>query len=242
MKVCKKCLIEQDESNFAKNKNNEDGLVNYCKECEKIRSLEYRVKNREKINLKNKDRRKENPDKHKEYYRKYVEKNPDKSSKERLKLYRQNPEFVEKEKKRRKKYYQDNIDREREKRKKYYHLNKDEERKKNNNWRKEKMKTDGFFRMKRRLRDRIRDYMKGEYISKKTSDIVGLDYNDFKNYISGMFTEGMCWENYGKWHLDHIKPLCTAKSIEEVYLLNHYTNLQPLWGDDNLKKNRKYGN
>jgi len=31
MKVCKKCLIEQNESNFAKNKNNKDGLVNYCK-------------------------------------------------------------------------------------------------------------------------------------------------------------------------------------------------------------------
>jgi len=239
MKVCKKCLIEQDESNFAKNKNNKDGLVNYCKECEKIRSLEYRVKNREKINLKNKDRRKKNPDKHKEYYKKYVEKNPDKSSKERLRLYRQNPEFVEKEKERRRKYYQDNIEREREIRKKYYHNNKESERKKNDFWRKQKMKEDGFFRMKRRLRDRVRDYMNGEHISKKTKDIVGLDYKEFKTYISNKFTENMNWDNYGDWHLDHIIPLCEAKTEEDLFKLNHYTNLQPLWAEDNLKKNRK---
>jgi hypothetical protein len=214
-------------------------LVNYCKECEKIRSLEYRVKNREKINLKNKDRRKKNPDRHKEYYKKYVEKNPDKSSKERLRLYRQNPEFVEKEKERRRKYYQENIEREREIRKKYYHNNKESERKKNDFWRKQKMKEDGFFRMKRRLRDRVRDYMNGEHISKKTKDIVGLDYKEFKTYISNKFTENMNWDNYGDWHLDHIIPLCEAKTEEDLFKLNHYTNLQPLWAEDNLKKNRK---
>ena len=49
----------------------------------------------------------------------------------------------------------------------------------------------------------------------------------------------MTWENYGKWHLDHIKPLCQAKDNDEALLLNHYTNLQPLWAEDNLKKNRK---
>ena len=52
----------------------------------------------------------------------------------------------------------------------------------------------------------------------------------------------MTWENYGLWHLDHIIPLCEAKNEEELYKLNHHTNLQPLWAEDNLKKNRKYGN
>jgi len=64
MKKCKKCLIEQDDSNFSKNKNNKDGLVNYCKKCEKIRSSNYRIKNKEKINLKNKIRRNNNPEKY----------------------------------------------------------------------------------------------------------------------------------------------------------------------------------
>lgn len=38
----------------------------------------------------------------------------------------------------------------------------------------------------------------------------------------------MSFENYGKWHLDHIIPLSTAKTEKEVIILNHYTNFQPL--------------
>jgi hypothetical protein len=52
----------------------------------------------------------------------------------------------------------------------------------------------------------------------------------------------MNWDTYGKWHLDHIIPLYEAKTEEEILKLNHYTNLQPLWAEDNLKKNRKYVN
>ena len=49
----------------------------------------------------------------------------------------------------------------------------------------------------------------------------------------------MSWENQGKWHIDHITPLSSAKTEEEVYRLCHYTNLQPLWAEDNLKKGSK---
>ena len=77
-------------------------------------------------------------------------------------------------------------------------------------------------------------------MSERTFKIIGLNYDDFKLYIESLFVENMTWENYGQWHIDHIKPLCLAKSDNDVLLFNHYTNLQPLWGDDNLKKNRKY--
>ena len=46
----------------------------------------------------------------------------------------------------------------------------------------------------------------------------------------------MNWENRGLWHIDHIIPLATAKTEDEIIRLNHYTNLQPLWAIDNLKK------
>ena len=49
----------------------------------------------------------------------------------------------------------------------------------------------------------------------------------------------MKWDNHGKWHIDHIIPLSSAETEEEVYNLCHYTNLQPLWGEDNLKKGKK---
>ncbi len=50
----------------------------------------------------------------------------------------------------------------------------------------------------------------------------------------------MTLSNHGKWHLDHIIPISYAKSKEEVYILNHYTNFQPLWAIDNLSKGNKY--
>jgi len=49
----------------------------------------------------------------------------------------------------------------------------------------------------------------------------------------------MSWENYGDWHIDHIIPISSAKNNDEVYKLNHYTNFQPLWALDNMKKSNK---
>lgn len=46
----------------------------------------------------------------------------------------------------------------------------------------------------------------------------------------------MNWQNQGKWHIDHIKPLASAKSVDEIYELCHYSNLQPLWAKDNYTK------
>jgi hypothetical protein len=161
------------------------------------------------------------------------------SSKERSKIYRQNEDYRKKINIKRKEYYKNNLDKEREISKKYYHKNKEKLRRENNQWKNNKRKTDGFYRMKINLRHRLRDYLIGESRGKRTKDIVGLDKVEFKLYIQSKFVEGMSWDNYGKWHLDHIKPLCQAKDNEEALLLNHYTNLQPLWAEDNLRKNRK---
>ena len=50
----------------------------------------------------------------------------------------------------------------------------------------------------------------------------------------------MSWENYGEWHLDHKTPISWAKTEEEIYELNHYTNFQPLWEFDNLSKGNRW--
>ena len=50
----------------------------------------------------------------------------------------------------------------------------------------------------------------------------------------------MNWSNYGEWHIDHIIPLSSANTKEELSLLCHHKNLQPLWAYDNLSKNGTY--
>lgn len=239
MKICKKCQINKSLEEYGDNKNNQDKKSIYCKDCERVRGKEYRDKNRDKVNESAKKWRKNNPEKYQKTIEKYLEKNPNMLSKERSKIYRQNEDYRKKINIKRKEYYKNNLDKEREISKKYYHKNKEKLRRENNQWKNNKRKTDGFYRMKINLRHRLRDYLIGESRGKRTKDIVGLDKVEFKLYIQSKFVEGMSWDNYGKWHLDHIKPLCQAKNNEEALLLNHYTNLQPLWAEDNLRKNRK---
>jgi hypothetical protein len=75
----------------------------------------------------------------------------------------------------------------------------------------------------------------------KTFDIVGCTPEFLKEHIEKQFKEGMSWDNYGfyGWHIDHIIPLSSAKTDEELYKLCHYSNLQPLWANENLSKGSK---
>ena len=68
-----------------------------------------------------------------------------------------------------------------------------------------------------------------------------VDYSveELKIHLGNKFREGMSWDNYGEWHLDHIIPISSANTEEEIIKLNHYTNFQPLWAIDNIKKGNK---
>lgn len=96
-------------------------------------------------------------------------------------------------------------------------------------------------KIKNSLRGRINQVLNNKYNNPKTLDLVGCEYEFLVEYIENQFTEGMSWDNYGYygWHLDHIIPLSSAKTEHEIYKLYHYTNLQPLWAEDNLKKSNK---
>jgi hypothetical protein len=239
MKICKRCGVDKLIDDYGDNIRNVDGKAIYCKECERQRGIKYRIKNSDKVKESSKKWRQNNVETYKKTIEKYLDKNPHMVSKERIKKYRKDENFRKKYSIKRKEYYNKNIEKEREKSKKYYYNNKEIIREKNNKWKNNKRKTDGFYRMKINLRHRLRDYLIGESKGKRTKEIVGLDKMNFKLYIQNKFVDGMSWENYGEWHLDHIVPLCSAKNNEEALRLNHYTNLQPLWAEDNLIKNRK---
>ena len=117
-------------------------------------------------------------------------------------------------------------------------------RKHTNKWMKEKRKTCNVYRFKSNVRQLVYSSFKrgtNQFSKKaKTENILGCTIEEFRNYIESKFTKGMSLDNYGKWHLDHIKPLALAKTEEEIVSLNHYTNFQPLWAADNIAKGSKY--
>ncbi|MNJ57854.1 hypothetical protein D3C77_534630 [compost metagenome] len=77
--------------------------------------------------------------------------------------------------------------------------------------------------------------------SSKTETVLGCSYEDLVKYLESKFLPGMTWENRGMfgWHIDHVVPLSSASSAEEIEKLNHYTNLQPMWAEDNWSKGAK---
>jgi hypothetical protein len=115
-------------------------------------------------------------------------------------------------------------------------------REKYNSYWTNRKKNDPKFKLIINMRTRLCGYLKKHDITKKnkTFDIVGCSPEFLKEYLEKQFTGGMSWELFGEHiHIDHIIPLSSAKTEDEIYKLCHYTNLQPLWAEDNLKKSNK---
>jgi hypothetical protein len=122
--------------------------------------------------------------------------------------------------------------------KKYYYNNKEKVINRIINYQKNKINEDNLFKLKKTIQRTIRRYIKNKKFT--TTEIIGCNYNSFKIYFESLFTEGMSWDKLGyEIHIDHIIPLSSAKTEDELYKLNHYTNLQPLWAKDNLIKGNK---
>lgn len=125
----------------------------------------------------------------------------------------------------------------------YYKKNKEKIVEKVTTYQKDRIKKDPLYKLIRGIRALILQSLKNRFTekSKKTQDILGCSFEEFKIYLESMFDENMNWENQGTyWHMDHIIPISSANTKEEVYKLNHYTNFQPLYWRDNLIKGNRY--
>jgi len=107
-----------------------------------------------------------------------------------------------------------------------------------------KYRTNPKTKLTESVRRRIKKYMLIKNITKrnKTFEIVGCSPDELKNYLEGLFVDVMSWDNYGLygWHIDHKIPLSSANTEEELLSLCHFTNLQPMWAQDNLKKGKSF--
>jgi len=97
------------------------------------------------------------------------------------------------------------------------------------------------YKLKRNLRTRIWSALKGLYKTARSEKLVGCSIENLKCHLEKQFQSGMTWDNYGKWHVDHIKP-CSSFDLSipsQQHECFHFTNLQPLWAKDNISKNNK---
>ena len=93
---------------------------------------------------------------------------------------------------------------------------------------------DELFALKERARRTVRRGLFGK--SKQSTKLLGCSWKKLRVYIQAQFETGMSWDNRDSWHIDHIKPLATANCRKEQEQLHHYTNLRPLWAEENLSR------
>ena len=154
-----------------------------------------------------------------------------------------------------KKWATQNTDKRTEYRKKYNIINKENHSKKCKEWYsknkpkvyeyyKKRISSDPLYKLRCNIAGLIRISIKNKGYTKKskTNEILGCTFEEFKTHIENQFIEGMSWDNRNKWQLDHIYPVSLAKDEEELIKLNHYTNFQPLWSEDNRRKSNKINN
>lgn len=105
----------------------------------------------------------------------------------------------------------------------------------------ERRQSDPLFAFKIKTRNLIRKAFDRNGFTKrsKSNDILGCSWPELVTHIERQFKEGMTWQNRGEWHIDHIIPLATATCEDDIIRLNHFTNLRPLWAEENLRKSDK---
>jgi hypothetical protein len=257
MKKCSKCNILKNYTEFRKNKLSKDGLRPECKNCAKKIYEKYYQENKEEISKKQYVYNKENSEKVALVKKKYYNTNKE-IILEKSRAYRQKNENILRE--RQLKYRKLNSEKISEHKRQYYSDNKEKITEKNEIWRcnnldKVRIRRK-FYQKRRRWSDPIYRFIHNIRVNiitsfkrgaktfnknSKTTEILGCSWETFKEHIESKFTIEMNWDNHGQfgWHLDHIIPISSAKTLEDIEKLCHYTNYQPLWWRDNLEKSDK---
>jgi len=222
MKKCTKCNEIKPRSEFGNHKKTKDKLQCHCKLCIKLNSKVFNENN---------------PNWSKDYYLSRQSHYKNKASKR----YKDNKEEILIKQS---KYYFKNKTSIQEHYKKWVSINRD----KINEYNKERRANNPSIKLAGILRSKISTNVRkvGSIKDQTSLSIVGLDsWDSLKDYIESQFEEGMSWSNYGigpnntTWHIDHKIPISSAHTLEEVKKLNHYTNLRPMWGSDNIRKSNK---
>jgi hypothetical protein len=199
---------------------------------------EWTKRNRDKVKEQNKKYREANQEKIKALHKEWRDKNREHLNEKQREKYRENPQAFKESKAR---YIATHQEQFTESNKRYRAENKQ----KRTDYERNKRHSDPVYRFRTSARNLIWQYnrRKGYKGNKTVWEMVGCDFDAFLEHITSQFEEGMTLENYGHgdgcWNIDHIIPISTAQTDEDIERLNHYTNLRPLWAIDNYKNLKK---
>ncbi len=207
MKRCRTCEIEKPADQFYLCKRYKDGLRSSCKGCERKHSKLWRDKNIESCKAKGREYRKTHADKISTKQREWRLENSARKRQTTLDWRKKHPILVAKMKR---------------------------------GWQKRRRDRDPAFKILGNLRTRLYLAAKRETTTEATRTLLGCSPEELRRFLEAQFQPGMNWNNYNRqgWHIDHKKP-CSAFDLTDVCqqrLCFHYTNLQPLWAEDNIKK------
>jgi hypothetical protein len=215
-KFCSKCFVKFPVEMFSKEKKNKGGLKAQCKNCD--REYRNRIKNSKEFKEKMKDYRIRNRERLLHMGREYRKRNREELLVSAREYKREN----------------------RDKMSEYQRVYREKNKEKRSNYLKNKFRDDPKYRIEILLRQRFRSTVSKKHKYCSAIRLLGCTVDEFKIYLESKFKEGMTWENHGKygWHIDHIKPCAffDLTNPEQQKICFHYTNLQPLWAIENLKK------
>ena len=209
-KKCSKCHRILSIDNFRRDSGKSSGYRSQCKDCERPRMKKYYETNKEEILSKNKEYVKNNKDKVKARKKQNIEAN-----------YEQYQKMWHN----------------------YYESNKKKHIESGKRWADKQRSVDPLFRLKSNVRSMIGHsfHRTGWFKKRLSEEILGMSVDDFVQYLLKTYKDfyGYEWDKKEKVHIDHIIPICTAKSEEDVIKLCHYTNLRLLKAFDNMSKSNK---
>lgn len=198
-----------------------------------------------------KEHKEQNKEYMKEYNKKYYQQNKEQVKESRKEHYQQNKEQI---KESRREYYQQNKEQINKYKKEYREQNKEYIKEYNKGYKKQNKEyyneynrnryaTDDNFKTLILCRSMLQRTLKATNSTKdtRTYEMLGYCNEQLKESIESKFLEGMSWNNYGDWHVDHIYPVIRyiKDGVEDPAIINALDNLIPMWAEHNMEKNER---
>lgn len=237
MKSCNKCSVTKPLTEFHKNKSSLDGYTHMCKECAIAKSRAWYAANKEKAAATMKAYREENKEACVARAQTWAEENRERSRQIKSAWKKRNPETV-------RRHAREAARKDPAKQAARKLAYRAENRHVERAYLQKRRAQDPLQKLHDSMGNRFRDVLRSNKGGRSWKAFVGYDCVELKEHLESLFLPDMTWENYGQWHIDHVRPVSSfdfTGNVDEVAKVCwSLENLQPLWASDNLRKSKSW--